>query len=228
MNPLRIILADDHSLVRNGIRSLLSDVPEISIIADAASADELLSLLQSHADAANLPDVVVADISMPVPTSRTQTGLEAARIITETFPTVKILFLSMHEEAEYIINAMKSGALGYVLKNAQKMELVEAIQMVAAGKRYIPADVSARIVEHFSPIPTPKAPPPTPPVLTEREHDILECVVEGLSTKLIAEKLVISPRTVETHRNNIMRKLHAANTADLVRMSIEYGLVPPR
>lgn len=228
MTPsLRLILADDHRLVRDGIRSLLTDVSDMAIIADVASGDELVAVLRQHSTAGVLPDVVVLDVSMPAPQGSIQNGLEAATIIAEEFPTVKILFLSMHEEAEYIINAMKTGAQGYILKNAEKAELVKAIRTVAEGKRYTSSHVAERLLNSFVPpqatISTSAA--PALPTLTQREQEILQCVVEGLSTKLIAERLIISPRTVETHRTNIMAKLHAANTAELVRVAVQYGLV---
>jgi two-component system response regulator NreC len=224
---IRLVLADDHRLVRDGIRSLLADAPSISILADVASGDALLEVMSHYAALGTLPDVVLLDVSMPVAESRIQSGLEAAAMLVKAYPSVQILFLSMHEEAEYIINAMKTGARGYVLKNAEKSELLKAISTVAEGRRYFSNEVAERVMGSFAP-PQPTAnktdalPAPT---LTHREHEILQLVASGLSTKIIAERLVISPRTVETHRTNIMHKLHAANTAELVRIALQFGLL---
>lgn len=226
-NTIRLVLADDHRLVRDGIRSLLSDAPGISILADVASGDALLEVMSHYAAIGALPDVVLLDVSMPVAESRIQSGLEAAAMLVKTYPSVHILFLSMHEEAEYIINAMKTGARGYVLKNAEKSELLEAISTVAEGRRYFSNEVAARVMGSFAPLqPTTTKTDALPvPILTHREHEILQLVASGLSTKIIAERLVISPRTVETHRTNIMHKLHAANTAELVRIALQFGLL---
>jgi two-component system response regulator NreC len=227
MKHIRLVLADDHRLVRDGIRALLADVANISIIADATTGDELLAILRVQALAQTLPDVVLLDVSMPSPTSQIQSGLEAAKIMAVEFPSLRILFLSMHEEAEYIINAMKSGAHGYLLKSVEKEELTRAIETIARSERYMSSTVTARVMESFSPPNSEvrKSPQLTIPTLTQREQEILQLVAEGLATKTIAEHLIISPRTVETHRTNIMHKLHAANTAELVRLALQYGLV---
>ncbi len=224
---IRLVLADDHRLVRDGIRSLLSDAPDMTILADVAHSDALLALLRAQSAESALPDVVLLDVSMPSPESRIKSGLEAASVIARDFPSVKIVFLSMHEEAEYIINAMKTGALGYVLKNAEKAELLQAIRHAAEGKRYVGTAVAERVLGSFAPVPpvTEKVAIAAAPTLTQREQEILQLVAEGLSTKIIAERLIISPRTVETHRTNIMTKLQAANTAEMVRVALQYGLV---
>ncbi len=229
---IHLLLADDHRLVRDGIRSLLSDVEDIQILADVASGDELLAILNdlrkaSNAANAGLPDVVLLDVSMPMPAGQIQSGLEAASFIAKEYPSVHILFLSMHEEAEYIINAMKAGARGYVLKNAEKAELVEAIRSVASGNRYFSKEVAERVMGSFAPIPanSDKQAIADTPTLTQREQEILQLVAEGLSTKIIAERLIISPRTVETHRTNIMHKLNAVNSVELVRIALQYGLI---
>jgi DNA-binding NarL/FixJ family response regulator len=225
---IRLVLADDHRLVRDGIRSLLVDAPDITILADVASGDALVEAMSQYATLGMLPDVVLLDVSMPVAESLIQSGLEAAAILTKTYPSVQILFLSMHEEAEYIINAMKTGARGYVLKNAEKAELLEAIRTVAEGKRYFSNEVAERVMDSFAPPQSSvnkSSDTPPVPTLTQREQEILQLVAGGLSTKIIAERLVISPRTVETHRTNIMHKLQAANTAELVRIALQFGLV---
>jgi DNA-binding NarL/FixJ family response regulator len=226
---IRLVLADDHRLVRDGIRSLLADAPDITILADVASGDALVEAMSQYATLGTLPDVVLLDVSMPVAESRIQSGLEAAAILTKTYPSVQILFLSMHEEAEYIINAMKTGARGYVLKNVEKGELLEAIRTVAEGNRYFSKEITERVMDSFAPpqqlTNKPDDAPQYAPTLTQREHEILQLVAEGLSTKIIAERLIISPRTVETHRTNIMHKLQAANTAELVRIALQFGLV---
>lgn len=226
MEPITLILADDHRLVRDGIRSLLADVPDIRIVADVASGDELLRVLAEAKIRGELPRLIVVDVSMPSHGSRISSGLDAAARVHQLYPNVHILFLSMHEEAEYIITAMKTGALGYVLKSAEKEELVQAILTVAEGKRFVSNQATENIWGSFSPnTKVSEKPTAVIPTLTQREQEILRLVVEGLSTKLIAERLVISPRTVETHRTNIMQKLHVANTAELVRFAVQYDLV---
>lgn len=232
MPEITLILADDHRLVRDGIRSLLSDVPDFRILADVASGDALLATLEQLNAAQMLPQVAVLDVSMPSPESRIKSGFEAATLVRRIYPQIHILFLSMHEEAEYIIAAMKTGALGYVLKSAEKEELTEAIRTVAAGKRFVSNAVTERVLGSFAPetaatVQVKLSNTEITPTLTQRESEVLRLVADGLSTKLIAERLVISPRTVETHRNNIMQKLHAANTAELVRVAIQYGLIKP-
>lgn len=225
---IRLVLADDHRLVRDGIRSLLADAPDITILADVASGDALVEAMSQYATLGTLPDVVLLDVSMPVAESHIQSGLVAAAILTKTYPSVQILFLSMHEEAEYIINAMKTGARGYVLKNVEKVELLEAIRSVAEGNRYFSKEITERVMESFAP-PQQLADKPDDvqyaPTLTQREYEILQLVAEGLSTKIIAERLIISPRTVETHRTNIMHKLNAVNSVELVRIALQYGLI---
>ncbi len=225
---ITIILADDHRLVREGIRSLLSRHGDMRVIADVASTDALLSHLEMLSLRGELPTLVLLDISMPHPESLIKNGFEAASFIKEHFPSVQILFLSMHEEAEYIIAAMKTGALGYVLKNAEQDELVQAIQTVASGKRFLGNSLADKVFSSFAPSQsehTAQTMSGNIPILTQRESQIVRLVAQGLSTKLIAEELIISPRTVETHRTNIMQKLKASNTAELVRIALQYGLV---
>lgn len=211
MQKIKVLLADDHKMVRNGIKSLLNQTNDIEVVAEADRGDEILDLVKESE-----PDVALLDISMPG-----MNGFDAAALLQKAYPALRILFLSMHEEPEYVIRGMKSGSSGYLLKSADKKELVSAIRKVYEGEKYFSREVANLMIEG-----TPTHTESDPSVgLTTREREILALVANGKVTKEIAEVLNISPRTVETHRVNIMRKLNAANTAELIKLSVMYKLV---
>jgi DNA-binding NarL/FixJ family response regulator len=203
-SPIRVLLVDDHALVRMGFRRLLEDDPEISVVGDAADGAEALEL------AARLhPDVVVMDYAMPV-----QNGAMTARLIRERLPDVKVLILSMHSESSYLENSRAAGASGYLLKSALDLELVAAVKAVHAGEW-----VQDPRLEQAAPSQA-KRP------LSKRELEVLQHIVAGLSNKEIASLLSLSANTVGVHRANIMDALRIHNTAELVVYAIRHGLVP--
>ncbi len=217
MKNITLILADDHRLVRDGIKSLLNGATDITVLAEAENGAQAAELAEQHK-----PTVMLLDISMPH-----LNGLEAIKAIKSRSPETKVVMLSMHEEPEYIIKSLKNGASGYLLKTVARDELLKAIRTIAEGEVYYQSDVAQTVMQSFSSESLKDASPKAEnmPILTEREKEVLHCVAEGLSTKQIAKKLFISPRTVEVHRSNIIKKLGAQNAAELVRLAIQYGLI---
>jgi two-component system, NarL family, nitrate/nitrite response regulator NarL len=208
---LQLVLADDHSLVRDGIRALLSGEANIQIKGEAGNGRELLDLL-----AVVKVDVVLMDIDMPE-----MNGLDATRVIRKTYPELKVIVLSMHDEKAMIQAMISAGVDGYLLKNSPKVDLLNAIREVAQGNSFFPVEVQSRLLQKDSDI----FRKGKLADLTERELEILTAIAEGLSNKEIGEKLFISHRTVDTHRTNLMQKLEVHNVAGLVRIAIQSGLV---
>ncbi|MDV3308240.1 MAG: response regulator transcription factor [Cyclobacteriaceae bacterium] len=210
MTPIRLLLADDHPLIREGIRSLLSANERLEIAGEAEDGQGLIN------DYKRLqPDVVLADIKMP-----RITGLEALRQLVSEFPDIRFIVLTMHEEREYVINALRFGASGYVMKNAERDELVKAIITVYEGGRYFSPEVANILADTVS-----RNAAPALPEVSPREKEVLDLVAHGLSTKQVADKLGISTRTVETHRINMLKKLKVSNTAELIRKAIELNII---
>ena len=211
-NKIKIILADDHELVRGGIKSLLEINPSFEVIAEVNTGKELIDLIDEV-----LPDIILTDISMP-----DMSGLKAVALLLHINPNLKFIMLTMHDDPEYILNSVEIGAKGYLLKNMGLKELQTAIITVANGGKYFNQQISALMIDSLS---TNKKPKENIPELTAREIEILKEVVNGLSTKLIADKLNISARTVETHRLHLMKKMMTQNTAELVRKAMELKLI---
>jgi len=209
---IKILLVDDHKIVRDGIRSLLSDVSGFEFIGDAENGLEAIE----KADGL-IPDLIILDINMPV-----MDGITCARKITEKHPGMKILALTMLNEQEHIKNMIASGALGYILKNSGKDELVKAIQTVMEGKNYFSNDVKDAIFMQMIGKKTSTGKIIGEPIpLTRREKDVLQLIVEEYTNQEIADKLFISVRTVDAHRRNLLEKTGARNTAGLVKFAIE-------
>jgi DNA-binding NarL/FixJ family response regulator len=215
MKATTILLADDHSVVRQGLRVLLDAQPDFSVVGEATNGIELVEMVEAlH------PDVVLADLAMP-----DLNGIEATHQICRRAPKTRVVILSMHSSASYIIRALRSGALGYVLKDANIQEVIQAVRNAAQGQRYLSAQVSDRLVEillqggNLEQSDLERK-------LTGREREILQLIAEGNTNAQIAEKLVISPRTVETHRSRIMGKLNFDSHTDLVRYAIQQGIIP--
>ena len=211
MKKIRILLADDHALVRDGMKTLLKDVNDFSVVGEAADGLEVVKKVEEL-----LPDIVTMDISMP-----NMNGLETIDVIHRRFPKTKILVLTMHENEEYAHRVYKSGAGGYILKNSDKKEFIHAIRMVHKGERFFSSSVSGVTSKGYVGKEVASIP------ITRREKEILRLIVDGLTNQEIADKLFISPRTVDTHRSNLMQKLEIKNTAGLVRFAIENGIVSP-
>ena len=211
---IRVLLADDHSLVRAGIRSLLGAMADVQVVAEAASGEEALELA-----ARQQPDVVLMDIAM-----KGITGLEAAARMRETQPAVRVVILSMHSGEEYVLKALRAGAAGYLLKDAATGELELALRSVMRGESWLSPAVSRQVVEGYAQRSGAEA---APDVLTARQREVLRLVAGGKSTKEIAFFLNLSVKTIETHRAQIMERLGIRDVPGLVRYALRTGLVPP-
>jgi DNA-binding NarL/FixJ family response regulator len=215
VKPIRVILADDHTLVRAGIRALLETLPGVEVMGEASDGREVLNLVGRHQ-----PDVVLMDIAMPG-----LNGLEAAARMAKEFPDVRVVILSMHHNEEYVWRALKAGATGYLLKKAATAELATALQRVAHGEIYLSQEISTRLPKSFplNGIANRKSPLEQ---LTGRQREILQLIAEGQNTKGIAEILKVSPKTVEYHRMKLMGCLNVHDIPGLVRFALRVGLIP--
>lgn len=212
MQKIKIIIADDHRLVRDGIKSLLKIEEDIEFIGEVEDGVFLMEMLQNLR-----PDVILMDINMPK-----MNGIEATAHISKDYPEISVIILSMHEEPEYILKCVESGASAYLLKSVEKDELMTAIRKAAIGKKYFNSDITALlalgITEHKKNIKEEIE-------ITQREREVLACVANGLSTKQIADKLYLSARTIETHRLNLLKKFNAQNTAELIKIALAHKLI---
>jgi DNA-binding NarL/FixJ family response regulator len=217
MKNIKILIVDDHEVVRDGLKNILLSLNNVAIAGEAANGEDAIAFYES-----NKPDLVIMDISMPG-----MNGIEATRIIKENDPNAKILILTMHDNQEYLNQIIRSGAKGFVLKNTDKEELLDAVKTVAGGENFFSKDISKLIIENYirSAKDTDKNEGYKEVPLTKREIEILKYIAEGNSNQEIANKLYISYNTVDTHRKNIMHKLSIKNTAGLVRYAIEKGLI---
>ena len=212
MELIKAILADDHGVVRSGIKSLLESEGDIQVVAEADNGQEALQQVEAlH------PDIAILDIRMPV-----MNGLEASQKITKADKHVKVLILSMHDDEEYILQSVECGAAGYLLKGSSKEEFLKAVRTVSNGERYFSADVSRVFVNSYlnrkpTTVNTSHADVENTYELTKREKQILRLLFEGVGNKEIAEQLNKSIRTVETHRFNIMKKLRVNNVVELIK-----------
>jgi len=212
--PIRVLLADDHTLVRAGVRRILEAHPGITVVGEVADGAAALEAL-----ARTPADVLVLDLSMPG-----LDGFETLKRARGIVPAIKVLVLSMHADTEYVARAVREGADGYLLKDSAVQDLVAGIDAVRAGRAYYSPRVQRELTELLRGRPSLESPLAG---LTEREREVLRRIAEGLSTKEIAARLEISARTVETHRANLMRKLGLRSVAQLIRLAIHEGLVGP-
>ncbi|MEY2532051.1 MAG: hypothetical protein QOI96_2136 [Verrucomicrobiota bacterium] len=213
MNVTRVLLADDHALVRAGIRALIEKIPNVEVVGEASTGRDALELVKSK-----LPNLVLMDIAMAE-----LGGLEALPRITKDFPGVKVVILSAHANEEYVIRALRSGAAGYMLKDAATAELELAIRSVAEDKTYLSPSISRTVINDY----LQRVGGPISPLeqLTPRQREILQLVAEGKNTKEIASDLDVSVKTVESHRLQLMERLNIHDIAGLVRYAIRSGLV---
>jgi two-component system response regulator NreC len=210
VTPIRIVLADDHGVVRAGLRLLLDADPGFEVVAEAADVDGALRAVLGHK-----PDVLVLDLNMP----GEQSSLEALPGVTERSPATRTVILTMQEDPEYARRALRGGALGYVLKEAADAELVEAVRRAAEGGTYLNPALGARMAM------TPEHPAGPPGNLSDREAEVLRLIALGHTNAEIGERLFLSVRTVETHRAHIQQKLGRSTRAELVRYALDEGLL---
>ncbi len=208
---IRVLLADDHAVVRQGFRLILSQHPDIEVVGEASNGREAVEkTLELH------PDVTVTDIAMPE-----LNGVEVVRQIRQNAPKVKVVVLSMHKDAVYVRETLRAGAKGYLLKDSIDQDLVKAVRAVAAGEAYLSPTISVTVLEDYE-----KHVEDPLDQVTPRERQLLEMLAEGLTSKEIATELDISVYTVDAHRSRIMKKLGLRSIGDLIRFAIQRGLVP--
>ncbi|KUG06530.1 response regulator [Solirubrum puertoriconensis] len=211
----RLILADDHAVIRDGIKALLADVPDFEVVGLVSNGQELLDRL------ADTPaDIVLMDLNMPV-----LSGFDTLPLLRERFPEVRVLVLSMLDHEKYVHQVLEAGAMGYVLKNAGKDEIVYAIRTAAAGRQFLCTELGIGLLHKLvqNPSSTPAGKKATD--LSNRETEVLRLIAEGMTNAEIADKLFTSKRTIETHRQNIIEKTNAKNTAALIKYAMENGLL---
>lgn len=207
---MKILVADDHTLVRAGLTSLIARLPEMEVVGEAADGRQALRMVRDLQ-----PDMVLMDIAMPG-----LNGLEAAERIHGIHPQTKIIILSMHASEEYVAQALKAGASGYLLKDAATSELEMALKSVAAGQFYLSPAISRQVVDNYL-----RGGPTGVELLTPRQREILQLIAEGKSTRDIAETLHLSVKTVETHRAQLMERLDIHDVAGLIRYALKKGLI---
>ncbi len=214
---IKVILVDDHTIVRDGIKALIAGQEDILIMGEASSGRDLLSLLKS-----GQPDIILLDISLP-----DYSGIELCEIIKRDYSNIQVLFLSMYTSEEYIFNAIKAGAQGYLPKNISQSELLQAIRTVSQGSEYFSESISNVILKSYIKKAKDREPENLNPEnsLSKREIEILKLFAEGNSNPQIAGKLFISTRTVESHKNHIMQKLNLKSTVDLVKFAIKHQII---
>ncbi len=212
--PIRVFLADDHAVVRDGLRFILENQGDISVVGEAADGRLTVREVQRLR-----PDVVIMDIAMPE-----MNGIEATQQVRSSCPSTQIVILSMHATVEHIFQALQAGARGYLLKESAGKEVVEAVRVVSGSRRYFSQGISETVIDEF--IRTDRAAHGKSPLesLSSREREILQLVVEGQSSAEIAEVLRISPKTVETYRSRLMQKLGLSDLPSLVKFAIQHGL----
>ncbi len=212
-DQIRVLIVDDHTIVRTGLRLLLESEQDISVVGEALNGLDALKLVEIHH-----PDVVLMDITMPV-----MDGLESTRQIKASWPEVKVLVLTMHRSDEYFFEMLKSGASGYILKGAETGDLIHAVRVVGKGEVYLYPTMAQMLVKDY--LNSTQWEEGAGMSLSRREKEILSLIGEGCSTKEIAEKLVISPSTVHSHHSNLMTKLGLNNRRELIQYARQRGLI---
>ncbi|MBS7565034.1 response regulator transcription factor [Mucilaginibacter sp. Bleaf8] len=216
---IKIILTEDHNIVRNGIKSLLEREDDIQVIAEATNGLQVIDLLKTSEV---MPDIVLTDINMPE-----MNGMELIERIKTEYPNIKVIVLSMLDHERYMIQAFKYGAWGYVLKNVSAMELLFSIRHICqTNERYVCNELALRMLDRAINMPEPQMPDHLPEIdLSKREIEVLALIAEGFTNSEIAEKLFTSRRTIEGHRQNLIDKTGARNTAALIRFAIQNNII---
>ncbi len=211
MQPIRVLLADDHIMVREGTRRILEREPDLEVVGEAGDGRETIDLVtETH------PDVVVMDISMPV-----MNGIEATKGIKRLLPQTAVLVLTAYDDDEYVFAILEAGAAGYLLKNARGSELIDAVRRIAAGETVLHAPIAQKVLRRV----TYRNHETQVDALTEREHEVLTLAAKGLSNREIAAQLIVSPRTVQAHMANIFGKLQVGSRTEAVMTALRRGLI---
>jgi two-component system, NarL family, response regulator NreC len=214
-NAIRLLIADDHPLVRRGLRALLERNGEFDVVAEAANGYEAIELATLHK-----PEVALLDVGMP-----RLNGTDAATSIKEKLPAVRIIIVSMHSDEGYVLRALKAGARGYLLKASPEADVLAAVRAVAAGNAYFSPSITKLLVEDYMDEVRRRGLQDSYDLLSFREKEILQCLTTGKSNREIADLLYLSVSTVETHRNNILQKLRLHSLADLILYAVRKGLI---
>ena len=214
MNTVRVLLADDHTLVRAGLRKLLESIPEMQVVGECGDGLQLLALAETLQ-----PDLVLMDIAMPG-----LNGLEATARVVRQWPAIRVLILSMHQNEEYVRQALRHGAVAYLLKDAAPLELDMAIKAVLAGGTYLSPAVSKGVLSDY--VQRLRGDDTGSDTLTPRQREVLQLIAEGHSSKEVARRLELSVKTVDTHRSQLMKQLDIHEVTGLVRYAMRAGLVP--
>lgn len=215
--PVRVLVADDHELFREGIRRLLGTAADIEVVGEAKSGEDAVRLVEELT-----PDVVLLDVMMPG-----MSGIDVARVIRTTSPRTRVIMLTIHTNEEFLFAAIKAGAMGYLLKDASSDELLRALRVVAQGEGLLAPAMAAKVFKEFARVAASQDLSPVLTPLTQRETEILQHVTAGLANKEIAQKLDISERTVKNHLSNIMEKLHVNSRTQAAVYALRTGIVPP-
>jgi two-component system, NarL family, response regulator NreC len=213
---IRVLIADDHAILRAGLRMLIDSQPDMTVVGEAENGDQAVQVAKK-----TTPDISVLDVTMPE-----RGGLNVIHEILKQNPNTRILLLTMHEELAYLRTALAAGATGYVLKKSVDADLLSAIRAVHRGRTYVDAELASELIQHAVPEGARSKARPTD-VLSEREMQVLKLVAEGFSSREIAQRIFISVKTVETYRGRFAEKLGLASRADIVRYALETGLLTP-
>jgi len=217
MSNIRVLLAEDHTIVREGLRLLLSSQPDITVVAEVNNGHQAVAAVREKH-----PDIVIMDISMP-----DMGGLEATRIIHREHPDVRVLILTMHESDEYFFQALDAGAAGYLVKKAATDDLVSGVRAVARGESVLYPSVAKKLIQDYLSHARESHKEEGYESLSDREREVFFLLAKGLTNQQVAGHLVISPSTVQTHRGHIMEKLGLQSRADLIRYAFRHGLIEP-
>ena len=215
MGQIRILLADDHTIIRSGLRLLLEQQPDFKVVAEAADGREAVELVSRHH-----PEVAVLDIGMPQ-----LNGIEATQQIVSREPRTQVVILSMHSDEGYVLRALKVGARGYILKNSADSDLIRAVRTVSEGKSFFSPVISKMLLEDYVRQVQEKSVEDSYDLLTTREREVLQLLAEGKSNKEVAAILSLSLHTVETHRGNILQKLNLHGTPELILYAVRKGII---
>ncbi len=214
-HPIRILLADDHTIVRDGLRALLEKQPDMTVAGEAADGREAVSIAEQNA-----PDIVVMDIAMP-----NMNGIEATRRILAAHPSTGVVILSMHQDESYVLRSLKAGARGYLLKDSLRSDVVDAIRSVAQGRSFLTRKVSRLLQEDYIRQMERRGVEDSYELLTDREREVLQLVAEGRTNKEVAQILNIGLTTVETHRTHILQKLGLHSVPELILYAVRKGII---